>query len=436
MGEDDAPIAIARRPSGGAHPSAPGELGLGAGRALDPRARATFERGYGVDLGAVRVHSDPCAAASARALHAQAFTVGNDVVFAEGAYQPHSPAGRELIAHELAHVVQQSGARQLNVDVVPRHIQRKLGDGHDLRSPRFSKIEDLEAVYDGEKVLKVGDTGFGVQAVQQALFDLGFAEPNFGADDSFGAETQTALKRFQASRKISPASGQIDGATIAALDARFATVTLPPAATLGTLWTGSCVQAVICQLSPHVVDILSKIKLESFDSISWADEKWDGTSWVVDPFPGGGYNTGKEIGVLNTSCKNMAQTLYHEALHAEQPKTQKTTLEREAYAYRIGEEFAISAGLAGRPTLRTTTPTGRETADPKKVEALVASVYPAVGVVKKGEEVLGKVGASDVKVQRPDGSIYVRPEAVGEKVPGKISTVNEKNEDTSKWKCP
>lgn len=63
----------------------------------------------GVDFGGVRLHTDERAGASALALGAAAYTVGRDIVFAPGAYQPHSRAGRALIAHEMAHVRQQQG---------------------------------------------------------------------------------------------------------------------------------------------------------------------------------------------------------------------------------------------------------------------------------------------------------------------------------------
>ena len=61
-------------------------------------------------LGAVRVHTDAEASSSARALGAKAYTFGSDVVFSPGSYQPGSRGGQELLAHELAHVVQQSAS--------------------------------------------------------------------------------------------------------------------------------------------------------------------------------------------------------------------------------------------------------------------------------------------------------------------------------------
>jgi hypothetical protein len=84
--------------------------GIGPGRPLDPEARALLEPRFGRDLGAVRVHDGPEAAEAARAAEARAFTVGKDVVFSPGQYAPGTSDGQRLLAHELAHVVQQSAA--------------------------------------------------------------------------------------------------------------------------------------------------------------------------------------------------------------------------------------------------------------------------------------------------------------------------------------
>ncbi|HET7461251.1 MAG TPA: DUF4157 domain-containing protein [Longimicrobium sp.] len=79
------------------------------GRPLEAGTRERMEEGLGADLGGVRVHTDGQAAESARAVNANAYTVGNDVVFGEGRYAPGSREGDRLLAHELAHVVQQGG---------------------------------------------------------------------------------------------------------------------------------------------------------------------------------------------------------------------------------------------------------------------------------------------------------------------------------------
>lgn len=77
------------------------------GSPLVPAVRAPMERGFGHDFSHVRVHNDASAAHSAAAVDAAAYTVGSHVVFGAGSYAPGTRAGRHLIAHELAHVVQQ-----------------------------------------------------------------------------------------------------------------------------------------------------------------------------------------------------------------------------------------------------------------------------------------------------------------------------------------
>jgi hypothetical protein len=85
--------------------------GPAAGQPLPAATRAFFEPRFGWDFGDVRVHTGSTAAAAARSLRASAFTTGQDIVFAAGAYAPATTAGRMLLAHELAHVVQQAPGR-------------------------------------------------------------------------------------------------------------------------------------------------------------------------------------------------------------------------------------------------------------------------------------------------------------------------------------
>ncbi len=89
---------------------ADGVAGLrGLGQPLPQSARAFFEPRFGRDFGDVRVHTNHAAADLAQSLHARAFTHGRDVAFGEGQYAPNTPEGGRLLAHELTHVVQQSG---------------------------------------------------------------------------------------------------------------------------------------------------------------------------------------------------------------------------------------------------------------------------------------------------------------------------------------
>src|SRR5205814_758310 len=80
------------------------------GRPLDPQVRAAMEPRLGHDFGAVRVHSDATAAASAHDLGAAAYTVGQHIVFGADRYRPETLAGGRLLAHALSHVVQNAVA--------------------------------------------------------------------------------------------------------------------------------------------------------------------------------------------------------------------------------------------------------------------------------------------------------------------------------------
>lgn len=97
------PTSAGLAEAGGAAPAG----GAGSGRPLPRDVRAYFEPRFGFDFSSVRVHTDPAAAGATRALQARAFTAGRDIVFAAGEYAPGAHEGRRLLAHELAHVVQQ-----------------------------------------------------------------------------------------------------------------------------------------------------------------------------------------------------------------------------------------------------------------------------------------------------------------------------------------
>lgn len=79
----------------------------GSGQPLEPGVRSRMEAAFGEDFEDVRVHTDDEASRLAHELGAEAFTTGKDVFFRGGTYQPESEAGKRLLGHELAHVVQQ-----------------------------------------------------------------------------------------------------------------------------------------------------------------------------------------------------------------------------------------------------------------------------------------------------------------------------------------
>ncbi len=104
--------ALQRRASGPAVSGAPPIVDTvlrSPGSPLDGDTRQFMASRFGQDFEQVRIHDGALAAESARAVHARAFTVGQDIVFASGEYDPRSTAGRHLLAHELTHTIQQSG---------------------------------------------------------------------------------------------------------------------------------------------------------------------------------------------------------------------------------------------------------------------------------------------------------------------------------------
>jgi len=101
------------------------------GQALDRSMQVEMGGAMGHDFGGVRAHTSPEADDLSRELGAKAFTTGQDVFFREGAYDPGSTAGRELIAHELSHVVQQGTGQ---VQGGGRMTVNAPGDVHEQRA--------------------------------------------------------------------------------------------------------------------------------------------------------------------------------------------------------------------------------------------------------------------------------------------------------------
>ena len=101
----------------------------GADAALDPGLANEFGQRLEHDFSNVRIHTDARAALSAHDLDADAYTVGHHLVFAGGRYAPASAPGRQLIAHELAHVVQQRAGGSSLAGVVQRHPAEEARPG-------------------------------------------------------------------------------------------------------------------------------------------------------------------------------------------------------------------------------------------------------------------------------------------------------------------
>lgn len=112
------------------------ESGAGEGIALPTSLQGRLEAGAGANLSDVRLHTGPASQTAAQELGARAYTSGRDIHFAANQYQPDSPSGQHLLAHEVAHTVQQSGGAS-------GRVQAKLevsgpGDGHEAQADRFA----------------------------------------------------------------------------------------------------------------------------------------------------------------------------------------------------------------------------------------------------------------------------------------------------------
>lgn len=128
----------------------------GSGQDLDKGVRSQMESAMGADFSGVRVHTDAEADTLNRHLNARAFTTGQDIFFREGNYKPGSLTGRELLAHELTHVVQQTdGLRK----------KMTLGQSDDKYEQEADEVarsvmkQEQQAVQKKEKILTKASNG-------------------------------------------------------------------------------------------------------------------------------------------------------------------------------------------------------------------------------------------------------------------------------------
>ncbi|MEA5476392.1 DUF4157 domain-containing protein [Pseudanabaena galeata UHCC 0370] len=110
----------------------------GSGQSLDASLQAKMGQAMGADFSGVKVHTDSRSDQLNKSIQAKAFTTGQDVFFRQGAYDPSSQGGQELIAHELTHVVQQGGKKALQSNAA---IQRYVEVSDDAQNYPVKKIK-------------------------------------------------------------------------------------------------------------------------------------------------------------------------------------------------------------------------------------------------------------------------------------------------------
>lgn len=206
------------------------------GRPLPSSMRSVLEPRFGASFSQVRIHDDSSSAALAHQMNAHAFTVGNDVFFANGRASFNNLAGQHLLAHELTHTIQQGGAR---LDV-GRVIQRswvdnlwgsakegasELWDGVEEQArDTWARVKNVPctlgligmpvdawlaneeisrlAAHEG-KFVRRGSRGDHVALIQEVILAWGCKKhdlnllPEHGVDGKFGKETKSAVKEFQ-----------------------------------------------------------------------------------------------------------------------------------------------------------------------------------------------------------------------------------------------
>jgi Domain of unknown function (DUF4157) len=142
------PSAVTDSP--GVPPFVHAALNSGSDQPLDTTARAFMEPRFGHDFSKVRVRTDERAVESARSVNALAYTVGHNVVFGAGQYQPGTSNGQRLLAHELTHVIQQGARRVSTTHAIP--IQRQVAPAEAEKQPPMwdalqSEFENLVAIF-------------------------------------------------------------------------------------------------------------------------------------------------------------------------------------------------------------------------------------------------------------------------------------------------
>lgn len=185
-------------------PSLVNDVLAAPGRPLDATTRGFMEARFGHDFSSVRIHTDERAAKSARSVDALAYASGANIVFSGNAYNPHSHAGKHLLAHELAHVIQQNGAATAPLFVQRRNIFESIGiwlglsegdfDDTELRFylDKVSKSGEIEDSYDSDNKAraivrrwKAGDSKFKLLATQKVVLIKEMLEgPTLGDDEA------------------------------------------------------------------------------------------------------------------------------------------------------------------------------------------------------------------------------------------------------------
>jgi hypothetical protein len=166
-------------------------LAAGGGQSLDRPTGGFMETRFGQDFSHVRVHIGHRAADSARAINALAFTMGNHIVFGDGQYAPHTNSGRRIIAHELAHTIQQGAGSAANRAGIPR--QRGLGFRVQRLAACPNRVSGEVARSRSAAGILATDVVFNQAARQLDIADFAVSRPDLPAGVTTNPDWQRAM---------------------------------------------------------------------------------------------------------------------------------------------------------------------------------------------------------------------------------------------------
>jgi hypothetical protein len=149
---------------------------LGPGQPLDGGLKSRMESAFGHDFSQVRVHNDPGAVELSASLNARAFTIGNHVAFGSAEYQPGTIVGDALIAHELAHVTQQTGSGS-------------IARGTDSSLEVDADISAARAILSSRSVHPPGTSGYDASAIPSGRTGLRLQRCSRGSGAAAGSPT-------------------------------------------------------------------------------------------------------------------------------------------------------------------------------------------------------------------------------------------------------
>lgn len=173
-------------PAGPAPEAAVASTAGSTGAPLPAGARSRFEASLGTDLSGVRVHTGAASASAATQLSARAFTVGRDIHFAAGQYRPGDRSGNHLLAHEVAHTVQQGGGGGLQAKLEVS----EPGDALEVEADRAA-----DAMVSGAPAtVSRGATGIARAAWSSAY---GSQDPATATDDGSGKGTALSASAYK-----------------------------------------------------------------------------------------------------------------------------------------------------------------------------------------------------------------------------------------------